>query len=277
MESSSGFFRRKHVSHYKGLSLERKRALVFGGTSGLGKAIAIGLAQAGADVVPVGRRLEEVQKTAEEIRALGQKSLELTGDVTRREDIQGVIDAMVKGLGGIDILVNSAGVSKRVPSLELDDRDWDYVMDVNVRGTWHTCQMVGRVMKDQNFGRIINLASIASFVSAHEVTPYCASKGAVIQITRALAAEWAKYGITVNAIAPGVFETPLNSGIVNDPGRKMSIICGTPMRRFGQLEEIKGVAIFLASDSASYVTGEVIAVDGGFLAQGVSEIPCIKP
>jgi NAD(P)-dependent dehydrogenase (short-subunit alcohol dehydrogenase family) len=257
--------------------LEGKRALVFGGTSGLGKAISIGLAQAGADVVPVGRRIEEVHKTAEEIRAQGQYSLAVTADVTRREDIQRAIDAMRERLGGIDILVNSAGVSKRVPSLEFDDRDWDYIMDVNVRGTWQACQLVGRVMKEQNHGRIINLASVASFVSAHEVTPYCASKGAVTQITKALAAEWAKYGITVNAIAPGVFETPLNSSIVSDPGRKMSIICRTPMRRFGELEEIKGVAIFLASDSASYVTGEVIAVDGGFLAQGVSELPCIKP
>lgn len=265
------------MSYYNGLSLEGKRALVFGGTSGLGKAIAIGFAQAGADVVPVSRRTEEVQKTAEEIRALGRKSLEVTGDVTRRESIQAVIDAIIKGLGGIDILVNSAGVNKRVPSLELEDRDWDYVMDINVRGTWHTCQMVGRVMKDQNYGRIINLASIASFVSGHEVTPYCASKGAVLQITRALAAEWAKYGITVNALAPGVFETPLNSGIVKDPGRKMSIISRTPMRRFGELEEIKGAAIFLASDSASYVTGETIAVDGGFLAQGVSEMPSEGP
>jgi NAD(P)-dependent dehydrogenase (short-subunit alcohol dehydrogenase family) len=265
------------VSYYKGLSLEGKRALVFGGTSGLGKAMSIGFAEAGADVVPVGRRLEEVKKTAEEIRALGRKSLEVTADVTRREDIARVIEAMKEHMGGIDVLVNSAGVSKRMPSLEFEDRDWDYIMDVNVRGTWHTCQMVGQVMRDQKYGRIINLASIASFVSAHEVAPYCASKGAVTQITKALAAEWAKYGITVNAIAPGVFETPLNRGIVNDPGRKMSIICHTPMRRFGELEEIKGVAIFLASDSASYVTGEVIAVDGGFLAQGVSELPWIKP
>jgi len=272
MIEKSGFIRRTTVSYYQGLSLDGRRALVFGGTSGLGKAIAVGLAQAGADVAPVGRRLEEVRKSAEEVRAQGRRTLEVSADVTRREEVQAVIDAMTKDWGGIDILVNSAGVSKRVPSLDFDDRDWDYIMDINVRGTWHTCQMVGRVMIEQKFGRIINLTSIASFLSAHEVTPYCASKGAVTQITRSLAAEWAKYGITVNAIAPGVFETPLNRGIVNDPGRKASIITRTPLRRFGQLEEIKGAAIFLASASASFVTGEVIAVDGGFLAQGVNEI-----
>src|SRR5579885_324078 len=256
---------------YQGLSLEGKRALVFGGTSGLGKSIALGLAQAGADVAPVSRRAEEVRKTAEEIRAVGCRSLALTADVTRRDEIQGVIDGMLKEWGRIDILVNSAGVNKRVPSFEVTDKLWNWIMDINLKGTWNTCQMVGRVMKDQLYGRIINIASIASFVSAHEVTPYAASKGGVMQITRCLGAEWAKYNITVNAIAPGVFETDLNREIVNRPDRKASIFAHTPMKRFGQVEEIKGAAIFLASDSASFVTGAAIPVDGGFLAQGIGD------
>jgi NAD(P)-dependent dehydrogenase (short-subunit alcohol dehydrogenase family) len=259
------------VSYYRGLSLEGKRALVFGGTSGLGKSIAMGFAEAGADVVPVGRRAEEVRRTAEEIRKLGKNALELKADITRRVDVGGVIEHIMAEWGRIDILVNSAGTAKRVPSLELDDQDWDRIMDINLRGTWHTCQMVGGVMKEQRCGRIINIVSIVAFLSAHEATAYAASKGAVAQITRCLAAEWAKYNITVNAIAPGVFETPLNVNIVNEPGRKASIMAHTPMRRFGNLEEIKGAAIFLASDSASYVTGAMIPVDGGFLAQGIGE------
>ncbi len=257
------------MAYYKGLSLEGKRALVFGGTSGLGKSIALGFAEAGADVVPVSRRAEEVQKTAGEIRALGRRTMELTADVTRREEIQRVIDRMRAEMGRIDILVNSAGTTKRAPSLEFADEDWNRVLNINLNGTWYACQMVGRVMKEQMYGRIINLASIGAFLSLHEVTAYCASKGAVAMMTRCLGAEWVKYNITVNALAPGVFETPLNRNVVHEPGRKASIMAHTPMKRFGNLEEIKGVAIFLASDSASFVTGEVIAVDGGFMAQGI--------
>lgn len=261
------------MSYYKGLSLDGQKALIFGGTSGLGKAIAHGFAEAGADVVPVSRRIEEVQKTAAEIRALGRNSLELAADVTRREDVERVIGRVKGEMGRIDILVNSAGTTTRGPSLDFKDSEWDRIMNVNVRGTWHACQMVGRVMKDQSYGRIINIASLASYVSVHEVAPYCASKGAVLQITRALAAEWAKYGINVNGIAPGVFETPLNRDVLKDPSRRMSILARTPMRRYGELEEIVGAAIFLASPSASFVTGEVITVDGGFLAQGIGEMP----
>jgi NAD(P)-dependent dehydrogenase (short-subunit alcohol dehydrogenase family) len=254
---------------YQGLSLEGKKALVFGGTSGLGKSIAMGFAEAGADVVPVSRRAEEVAKAATEIRAHGRRALELTGDVTQRSDIQRVIDGMRKEFGRIDILVNSAGTTKRAPSLDYPDEEWNRVMNVNLNGTWYACQMVGRVMRDQMYGRIINIASIGAFLSLHEVAPYCASKGAVAMLTRSLGNEWVKYNITVNALAPGVFETPLNRSVIHEPGRKASILSHTPMQRFGNLEEIKGVAIFLASDSASFVTASIISVDGGFMAMGI--------
>jgi len=256
---------------YKGLSLEGKRALVFGGTSGLGKSIAIGFAEAGADVIPVSRRAEEVQKTATEIRALGRNSFELTADVTKRQDVQTVVDRVVKETGRIDILVNSAGTTQRIASLELTDKDWNRILDVNLNGTWYACQIVGRVMKEQHYGRIINIASIGAFLSLYEVAPYCASKGAVAMLTRALGTEWVKYNITVNAIAPGVFETSMNREIIHRPDRKSSIMAHTPMKRFGNVEEIKGAAIYLASDSASFTTAEVLCVDGGFMAQGIGD------
>ncbi|MGH9455719.1 MAG: SDR family NAD(P)-dependent oxidoreductase [Terriglobia bacterium] len=254
---------------YKGLDLDGKRALVFGGTTGLGQAIALGLAEAGADVVAVSRRCAEVEKMAAEFRSMGHKTLEMTADVTRRDEIQAVIDRMKAEMQRIDILVNSAGTTRRAPSLEFPEEDWDRILDVNLKGTWNTCQLVGRVMKEQMYGRIINIASIAAFQSLYEATPYGASKGGVAMLTLNLGTELVKYNITVNAIAPGVFETDLNRALINEAVRKASILSHTPMKRFGNVDELKGAAIFLASDSASFVTGHILAVDGGFVAQGV--------
>ncbi len=259
------------MAYYKDLSLDGKKALVFGGTSGIGRSISLGLAEAGADVVAVSRRAEEVAKTAAEIRALGRKSLELTADVTNREDVQLVADQMVAEMKRIDILVNSAGTTKRAPSLEFADEDWERILNINLKGTWLTSQIVGRVMRKQQYGRIINIASIGAFQSLHEAAPYCASKGGVAMLTRCLGAEWSKYNIAVNAIAPGVFETPLNTKLIHEPGRRNSILSHTPMKRFGNLEEIKGAAIFLASDAARFVTAEILSVDGGFVAQGIGD------
>ena len=259
------------MSGYAKLSLEGKRALVFGGTSGLGRAISLGLAEAGADVVPVSRRPEEVHKTAQEIKALGKRTLEITADVTARDQIQAAVDRMLGAMGRIDILVNSAGTTLRVPSLESTEEQWKRVLDINLTGTWNCCQLVGRVMLEQKYGRIINIASLLSFQSGFEVAAYGASKGGVAQVTRCLAGEWAKHNIAVNAIVPGVFETPLNTELINRPARKASIMSHTPMKRFGQLEEIQGAAILLASDAASFITGAFIPVDGGFLAQGIGE------
>ncbi|HET7840249.1 MAG TPA: glucose 1-dehydrogenase [Terriglobia bacterium] len=256
---------------YQGFSLEGRKGLVFGGTSGIGRSISLGLAEAGADVVAVSRRAEEVSNTAAEIRALGRKTLEMTADVAKREDVQRVADRMVAEMKRIDILVNSAGTTRRAPSLDFPDEDWDRILNTNLKGTWLACQIVGRVMRDQQYGRIINIASVGAFHSLHEAAPYCASKGAVAMLTKCLGAEWTKYNIAVNAIAPGFFETPMNRAIINEPKRKASILSRTPMKRFGELEEIKGAAIFLASEGARFVTGEILSVDGGFVAQGIGE------
>jgi NAD(P)-dependent dehydrogenase (short-subunit alcohol dehydrogenase family) len=246
-------------------------AVVTGGTTGLGRAIALGLAEAGADVVPSSRRLPEVEKAAAEIESLGRRSLRVASDVLSRKSIQSLHDAVIASFGKIDILVNAAGITGKGPTLQVDETEWSRILDTNLTGTLRACQIFGDTMARAGYGRIINLASLSSFVGFYGVAAYSASKAGVASLTKVLAIELAEKGVNVNAIAPGIFPTPLNRGLVQGTPRGEELLVRTPMRRFGQAHELAGTAIFLASQAASFVTGEVIVVDGGFLASAVNQ------
>jgi len=250
--------------------LSGKTAVVAGGTSGIGRTLALGLANAGADVVVVGRREEFVQDAAAAIESRGRRTLRMTADVTSRASLERVRDACQDAFGQVDILVSAAGVSSRMSTLEMDDAEWRRVIDTNLTGTLYACQVFGASMVARGSGRIVNVASLSSFVGFHQVAAYTASKSGVAGLTRALAVEWAPHGVNVNAIAPGVFVTDLNRQILGS-ARGQEILMRTPMRRFGNVDELVGAAVFLASDAASFVTGQLLVVDGGFLASGVNQ------
>lgn len=251
-------------------NLSRRTAVVVGGTSGIGRALALGLADAGAHVVATGRREALVDEVAGEIERRGVRSLRCPTDVADPAALTRLRDECLGAFGQVDILVCAAGVTKRTPTLDVGDEEWQRILDTNLTGTFRACQVFGREMVARRYGRIITIASLSSFVGLFEVAAYTASKSAVAGLTRALAVEWAPHNVCVNAIAPGVFRTDLNAALL-ESGRGQEFLTRTPMRRFGQVTELVGAAIFLASEASSFVTGHVLAVDGGFLASGVNQ------
>jgi NAD(P)-dependent dehydrogenase (short-subunit alcohol dehydrogenase family) len=253
------------------LDLTGKTAVVIGGTSGIGFALARELAKAGADVVPTGRRTELARKAAAEVEALGHRSLALTCDVTDEPSLEQLLRSVRAEFGSVQILVNSAGRIKRSPTLEFSDDEWNAILETNLNGTLRACRVFGRHMIEQKYGRIVNIGSLSCFVGLYEVAAYSASKAGVAALTKTLAIEWATSGVCVNALVPGVVRTDLNAALLDGTERGREFLLRTPMKRYGKVEELGGAAVFLASDAASFVTGHLLVVDGGFLASGVNQ------
>ena len=252
------------------LDLNSKTAVVIGGTSGIGLALAKGLAAAGADVIPSGCRRDLVESAADTIKSAGRRSLALCCDVEDRASLRALLETVRSEFGKVDILLNCAGITQRTPILDMSESDWNAIVDTNLNGTLRACQVFGRHMIERRRGRIINIASTLIFASHVRSGCFSASKAGVASLTKSLAREWAQYGICVNALVPGVFRTALNASLLDGTPRGQELLMRTPAGRFGEVEELVGAAVFLASDAASFVTGHLLAVDGGYLASGVN-------
>jgi NAD(P)-dependent dehydrogenase (short-subunit alcohol dehydrogenase family) len=252
-------------------ALDGKTAVVIGGTSGLGRTLTLGLADAGADVVCSARRASQVEETAAAIESRGRKTLRVLTDVRDRRSIVELREAVLARFGKVDILVNAAGITKKAPTVDFSEEDWRDIMDTNLSGTLRGCQIFGDHMLRSKSGRIINIASLGSQLGLYQVAAYSASKAGVASLTKSLAVEWSRHGVLVNAILPGVFKTDMNAALLEGTERGREFMMRTPMGRYGKSEELVGAAVFLASDAGSFVTGQLLAVDGGFLASGVNQ------
>jgi NAD(P)-dependent dehydrogenase (short-subunit alcohol dehydrogenase family) len=248
--------------------LDGRVALITGGNRGLGFAMAQALAEAGADVVVTSRQQEKAHESAATLaRTTGRRALGLAVDVTSAEQVESMVQAVVKEFGHIDILVNNAGINIRKPIEEFDETSWDLVQATNLKAPFLCSRAVARFMKEQRYGRVINLSSMLGLVALPERGAYCSSKGGLLQLTKVLALEWASYNITVNALCPGPFATELNIPVMNNPQASQFFLNHIALGRWGQPEEIKGAIIFLASNASSFMTGAALVVDGGWTAE----------
>jgi 2-deoxy-D-gluconate 3-dehydrogenase len=248
-------------------SLEGQVAVVTGASRGLGQAMAVGLAKAGASIVAVATKVDNLDETRRRVEELGRFALPVCCDSREREAIDETIASAIDLYGKIDILVNNAGTIRRAPTLETSDEDWEAVIDTNLNGVFHFCRAAGQHMVPQRSGKIINIASLLSFIGGITVPAYAASKGGVAQLTKALANEWASHNVQVNAIAPGYFETDNTANLRDDKPRFTEINARIPAGRWGKPEDLVGATIFLASPASDYVNGHILLVDGGFMAR----------
>lgn len=248
--------------------VDNKVAIVTGAGRGIGRALAIGLAEAGADVALLARTTEDLQEVAGEIRKLGRKAYPIRADITKREDVESAVRTLIEEAGKIDILVNNAGMNIRSQALEVTDEEWETIMQTNLKSAFMMSQSVARIMKESGGGKIINISSVAGSVALRTGVVYGATKAALSHMTRVLSMEWAKYGIFVNAVGPWYFKTPLTENLLKDPQYIGEILDRTPMKRVGELEDLVGPVVFLASGASNYVTGQLLLVDGGMSVYG---------